>query len=533
MIFKQLFIFLFFASQLLVLQARAGENQENIFYAGPLYQNNDDSYGIVIELPLSIEVPNLSSDNIKLNISDREIKAFDLKTFKNSGEKLAWLISVDVSGSMAGTPLKDMKDSLLSLFSDRSSLQIGLISFGNESKIEFGIENKDEDKLLTDAVLKLKDHGGRSETKLFQALYEAVDYFEESSKTADFPLRRRILVISDGKDEGSNVSSQTVINRAKSLGISIDTVGKGRIEPQYIESLRLLAEGTGGYFVHAAPDRLSLSDALKRIYGMLMETQTAVAYFKYEAETVLTDRVAVAIDLSASKLISPPLRVKLPIPARLDPPPMYVDDTKQAKSLWEESWMWLVAITVTLVVSVRLVFPDIVLRIGGKKKPDDQTNDGGGTIVEETSRKTYSLDGDAEKLPPISPHQPNPSAVTTKPRRETIVGGAFAPPQHSKPSAVLIGIDGVVKNQEVGVDKALFFIGAAVDNDLSIPDDQYVSSRHACIRYEDGSFYILDQKSSNGTYVNGERLGSSACLLLPGSRIKVGNSILEIHKVSV
>ncbi len=539
---KQFLFFLLLVSLLFVVEVNAGENQEYRFHAGPLYQSNDGLYGVVLDLPLSIKAPKLLKDNVSLIVNGNETgDTIDLKPFNESGEKLAWLVSVDVSGSMAGAPLEDIKDSLFSLLGDRHFLQVGLISFGNESRVEFGIDQEDEGKLLTDAVHNLKDHGGRSKTKLYQALYEALDYFDESSKTADVPSRKRILVISDGKDEGSSISAQNVIDRSKGLGIPIDAVGRGRIEQQYIESLRLLAEGTGGYFVHAEPDRLSLSDALKRIYQMLMETRTAVAYFeKYEADKTkeLTNHVAVAIHFPTSKLISARLNASLPIPLQLDPLDARIDvetdDTKPTKPLWEEWWMWLLAITVLMAVTVKIVFPD--MRMGGKNRPVKQTSDEGNRVQEtglENIRGETSIPvNDGRESPPLPLQNTKTTNVTPKVRRETVVGGMFASPQLNKPSVLLVGVDGAVKKQKIGIDKEVFYIGASADNDLTISDDQFVSSRHACIRYEQGSLYILDQNSSNGTFVNGERLDSSACLLIPGSRIKIGESVFEIHKTS-
>lgn len=48
-------------------------------------------------------------------------------------------------------------------------------------------------------------------------------------------------------------------------------------------------------------------------------------------------------------------------------------------------------------------------------------------------------------------------------------------------------------------------LGRDFENDL-ILDDSLVSRRHAIIIWKNDGFYIEDMKSSNGTYVNGERI---------------------------
>lgn len=523
MLLKQLIIALLLVSQLLPFQVRANESQSHKLRAGPVYKNNDNSYGVVIELPLIIEVSSLTTDNTKLSIG-KGIGASQIKSFKNSGEKLAWLLCIDVSGSMAGAPLDEVKRSLRSLFGDRRSLQIGLMSFGNKSDVVFEIDNTGEAGLLTKAVEQLKDHGSKSQTKLYQALYEALDYFEDTSKTVDLPLRKRILVISDGKDEGSSVSSKNVIDRSLGLGIPIDAVGRGKIEPQYIESLKLLAESTGGYFIHASPDYLSLTDALKRMHGMLMERQTAVAYFEYKADEIApTSSAKVAVDLPASKLVSDYLDVKFPTPIPSDSSPPHLS--------WQ--WWWIAGVLIIMGVFLIIFWQraketkgNISARDNGEFSRQSSINPE--ENFKENQQTSFHAKGEGQSYST----QKSTQVVSPNMRRETVIGAVFSSPQHNKPSAFLIGIDGAVKNQKIGVDKEMFFIGAGIDNDFSIPDDSYISSKHACIRYEKGSFYILDQKSSNGTFVNGERLGSSACLLIPGCRIKLGDSIFEFHKIA-
>ena len=108
MLLKQLIIILLLVSQLLPFKVRANESQSHKLRAGPVYINSDNSYGVVIELPLIIEMSSLTTDNTKLSIG-KGIGASQIKSFKNSGEKLAWLLCIDVSGSMAGAPLDEVK----------------------------------------------------------------------------------------------------------------------------------------------------------------------------------------------------------------------------------------------------------------------------------------------------------------------------------------------------------------------------------------------------------------------------------------
>lgn len=61
------------------------------------------------------------------------------------------------------------------------------------------------------------------------------------------------------------------------------------------------------------------------------------------------------------------------------------------------------------------------------------------------------------------------------------------------------------------VDKAQFTIGRATGMDLQI-DDRIVSSRHAVIRRSGQEWILEDLGSTNGTYINGERIDSPRVL---------------------
>jgi hypothetical protein len=60
-------------------------------------------------------------------------------------------------------------------------------------------------------------------------------------------------------------------------------------------------------------------------------------------------------------------------------------------------------------------------------------------------------------------------------------------------------------------------------------DDTYVSSFHARIFRRDAEWFVEDLGSTNGTYLNQQRVTSPA-ELHPGDRLKVGKSTLELRR---
>lgn len=66
-------------------------------------------------------------------------------------------------------------------------------------------------------------------------------------------------------------------------------------------------------------------------------------------------------------------------------------------------------------------------------------------------------------------------------------------------------------------------IGRGEDSDLSFPDDD-ISRRHAVLVCErEGEVKIVDLESSNGTFVNGQRV--RVRLLATGDQVRLGDSV--------
>lgn len=68
-------------------------------------------------------------------------------------------------------------------------------------------------------------------------------------------------------------------------------------------------------------------------------------------------------------------------------------------------------------------------------------------------------------------------------------------------------------------------IGRAAACTLTL-DDTYVSQQHARILRRDGQHLVDDLGSTNGTFVNRERIAAPV-VLKPGDRVQIGSTVLE------
>lgn len=91
------------------------------------------------------------------------------------------------------------------------------------------------------------------------------------------------------------------------------------------------------------------------------------------------------------------------------------------------------------------------------------------------------------------------------------------------PQVSFLCIAGPYAGQEFLIRKNNARIGRNPRSDIRL-DDCLVSWEHACLAYIEGQFVIYDQDSTNGTWVNGQRIAQ--CVIRPGvDQIHIGSSV--------
>ena len=93
------------------------------------------------------------------------------------------------------------------------------------------------------------------------------------------------------------------------------------------------------------------------------------------------------------------------------------------------------------------------------------------------------------------------------------------------PKKQVVGWLVVMSGNQKGIDFRLFDgvnnIGAAADNDVVITDE-YLSSKHCMIRYEDGRYEFKDNDSTNGSFLNERRTSKDE--LVDNDTIRLGRT---------
>ena len=93
---------------------------------------------------------------------------------------------------------------------------------------------------------------------------------------------------------------------------------------------------------------------------------------------------------------------------------------------------------------------------------------------------------------------------------------------------VLTGVDNMAKGRVYRVDSKGLRVGRGKHNDIVLPD-HFASMDHAVFRQHKGATYVEDLGSTNGTWVNGERIYSSV-QLVAGDYVKIGSITFQYSR---
>src|SRR5437879_6127967 len=125
--------------------------------------------------------------------------------------------------------------------------------------------------------------------------------------------------------------------------------------------------------------------------------------------------------------------------------------------------------------------------------------------------------------PPVSPIvPPAPPAGAGERLKDTLHGLDVVPrSSQSRSLASFLVKSGALKNQRLPVRTPVINIGRADYNDIIFPDPS-VSTAHAKLQRREGVWVVVDLDSTNGSFVDGERVKGESPLA-PGALVRFGD----------
>ena len=455
------------------------------------------------EVSLKIDVPNWSkkeNPQFSLTLDNDKEPILATAVSRLDDTLLSVVVCIDKSGSMKKPAFDAVKQGLQEfLQASHPKLDVSMIAFGSGTKAVVGFGTDTAQQLTS--VQQIQLEGPDSKTALYEAIYGAILQLN-AIKT---PGAKRIIVITDGEDEGSAIQLEQVVRKATDAGIAVDAISTGPSAKKGLAALRTLSTGTHGALVEVDTGT-SVGPALEDLISRARATGgTFQALFKYKPARDTVDSATVTLVAAggqpANQTIQGPfVRVDSGGTGTVPVPPVPTDGTKP--------WWWHTKVQIGLSLAGLAVALLLWLVLRPRALP-------------------------AETVPPVLPPVQGPPPTRPVQGRSTvIIDYTFPPPGPGGPAAVLKGCSGPIGTLVVPIDKPLFRIGAGENNDLRLVNDDFLSNDHASIRYESGSLYLADRGSRNGTFLNGTRLANAPMPLSIGDRIRFARSEVIVEPAS-
>jgi Mg-chelatase subunit ChlD len=439
----------------------------------------------------------LAGDNprataFRLKVNEHTVDANDIKPASAVAFDTSIILEIDQSGSMGPNRIRQIQEALRTVLGKpESKPNLALWAFDTEVRKIHGFSRDPAE--ISKGIAEISARYGRdSKTKLF----EAIELGLSELRSRDGKDLKRLIVITDGRDDGSSITEDVVASKANAQNIAIDVIGFGNVAAPDAELLARLTKNTGGYFipVRSAQD---LSRELYKLFNMV-PPRTFDVTFRYQPSPDGRQADSAQVEFNPSGK-APAIQA---VAQRLSafqavgsPKPASSDKTREGN----------LDVGTLLGILIGIIMA-IVLFVMARKRPSPPP---------------------APLPPPVTP----PARPVPVRRARTSVGFTFPDPAPGRPAAFLYCTAGPLKGRKIPVEQPVFRIGSGEDSELQLSDD-YVSNRHAVIKYDEGSLYLSDSESRNGTWLNDARLDETARALSPGDRIRTGRSAFELRAPS-
>jgi hypothetical protein len=354
--------------------------------------------------------------------------------------------------------------------------QVAVFTFDDQSRLV--LPRTSDLSAVTRAVESAKISG--QWTALNDALYDASRYLRDTP-----PVRRAIVLITDGQDENSALNLDDALAVAEATNIPVFAVGVGRVQERV---LRRIAKLTSGEYVSGSSAR---GEALAKAISELPPPGSKAA------ESTPPSSLARAASSGKPKEEA----------ASAGPPPA------RGRSIASLAGAGLLVLVLLALLALR-------------RKPKARCPTCGRDLPGPLSSCAFC----AEDAPtPLGHDQTLPPTTLPETVMERLSGTEefLEKTVTLRENPVLVITKGAGVGQSFPVRlESVTSLGRAKLNDVVLADVA-VSSQHSRIRPEEGRFVLHDLRSTNGTFVNERRVSRYA--LNEGDTIKIGETLLQFR----
>ncbi|MBN2402215.1 MAG: VWA domain-containing protein [Spirochaetes bacterium] len=434
-----------------------------------------------------INIKGLSEENIAVYEDGYIVNFFKVNNLAEDENILYTVLAVDSSKSISARLLKEIKNTADEFFTySKSSDMTALYRFNDETILLNNFTNNSAD--LVKNINKIERHGRK--TLLYDTLFDAVKLLNK----VDSP-RKALVVFTDGKDEGSSIELNDVIEFAKKSHVPVYSVTfnpQNRIK--LLSRLTLLTDG-----------KLYNSDKsnINKIYKSIVRDIKSQYHIEYKSMLEPDGKThTIETRLKYDKLRDKDQRTLI-----LKKPSLFFWFPLTQEAI-------LIAIIILLIIILTIIVIFILIKLHKVTRTP--------SFIQKTSVTPNGLYNEKEKNSDELKNADNDKEES----------GQEKPEKSEEPirtDAWLVERDGENAGKKIPIQYEESTIGRSKDNHIII-DDKSTSKKHAKIKIIKNSFYLFDMASDKGTYLNENKLLRPK-LLYDWDEIRIGKKVF-IFRIS-
>ncbi len=426
----------------------------------------------------------LAPSALTASYGNHALQATSTAAFANTGAGVAYVFVVDHSRSISPHNFEALRAAMDRMVQGAGTKdQFALIAFADH--VDVASDFTADKKAARVALQGLHLNGNRS--LLHLAITRAIDMCQR--RDAGLPERRAIVVISDGKDEGSGLAVEDILEKARVVHVPLYTIGFSSLPSterrQYLDVLHRMALLSGGAYLE--PNASTLVPSVAKMEQAAR--QVFVAHFRCSdcVADGQSSRLEVRINSGGHVLADNMMLACIPSPSA----PVQGPQRRGRRAWW---WGGGGAVLLVLLMIAALI------------------------VVKRRSRKSETT---AAFDDPTASNDPLPNVVLGPTVQMQMSDDPFAPTKlaqdEGKIALKLLIVHGerpgkslearmVRHHPEPGdrdQDEERAVIGRRPSCTLTLLGDESVSGEHCLLRWSRGRMTVQDLDSRNGTLLNG------------------------------
>jgi Mg-chelatase subunit ChlD len=239
---------------------------------------------------------NVNEMNLGLMVKGRPYdplkRQYGIQSIRQRQEATRTVIIIDASKSMAGQPFEDaLKAAVRFIDSKRPQDEVAVLAIRDTPQgYELVSEFERDARAIARRIADIK--ADAMKTRLYDSIAAGMQMCAMSAqgsvRSANYVVSCSLLVMSDGRDEGSSLSREELMARISNLSIPIPiySLAYSRVDPSYFKNLEALSKNSFGVYYNVGETTEQMQRIVEQVQNILQSDYvvTFLAYIEPDGE---------------------------------------------------------------------------------------------------------------------------------------------------------------------------------------------------------------------------------------------------------